>query len=92
MTLQAKGQIGLIDHWSKYVGSDVKCRWECESFSVCVKLLGVQLGRDPEEADDCSEWSVIVNSLEREYGLRFNDVWGRNGIYLFVMRMDLNGW
>jgi hypothetical protein len=53
-----------------------------ESFSGCVKLLGMQLGRDPEEGDDCSEWSNIVNSLEREYGLRFNDVWGRNGIFI----------
>ena len=68
----------LKDVWGVLVP---KPMFLAESVSGGVMFLGLQLGRDPSEGDDVSCWPQVLRSLER-YGIRHNDCWGRNGLFI----------
>ena len=44
-----------------------------ESWSGWIKFIGLQLGRDPVQGDNTSDWSNVLSTLESQYGFRHDD-------------------
>jgi hypothetical protein len=45
-------------------------------------FLGLQLGRERTADDDTSQFQIVLNRLQKEYGIRHNDAERRNMIYI----------
>ena len=72
--------LALRDAWGKLVPTPF---FVSESWSGWIKFIGLQLGRNPGQGDDISDWSKVLSTLETRYGFRHDDA--ENGNMVFVV-------